>query len=45
MATFRIAVLAGDGIGQEVTPEAVRVLRAVARGAGATFDFEDFDRG
>ena len=41
MATFRIAVLAGDGIGQEVTPEAVRVLRAVARGAGATFDFEE----
>ena len=27
----RIAVLAGDGIGTEVTAEAVRVLRAVAR--------------
>jgi 3-isopropylmalate dehydrogenase len=41
MATFKIAVLAGDGIGQEVTPEAVRVLRAVGRGAGVAFEFEE----
>src|SRR5438309_7614927 len=40
MATYRIAVLAGDGIGQEVTPEAVRVLEAVAKGAGVAFEFE-----
>ena len=39
MATYTIAVLPGDGIGQEVTPEAVRVLRAVGRRAGATFEF------
>jgi 3-isopropylmalate dehydrogenase len=41
MATYRIAVLPGDGIGLEVTPEAVRVLRAVGKGAGVTFEFEE----
>src|SRR5258708_35634765 len=40
MATYRIAVLPGDGIGQEVTPEAVRVLETVGKGTGATFEFE-----
>src|SRR4030095_12409916 len=40
MATYRIAVLPGDGIGQEVIPEAIRVLEAVAKGTGATFEFE-----
>jgi 3-isopropylmalate dehydrogenase len=40
MATYRIAVLPGDGIGQEVTEQAVRVLRAVEKLAGATFEFE-----
>ena len=41
MATYRIAVLPGDGVGQEVIPEAVKVLGAVARGAGVvTFEFE-----
>ena len=41
MATYTIAVLPGDGIGQEVTPEAVRVLRAVGKRVGATFEFEE----
>ncbi|MBI4272072.1 MAG: 3-isopropylmalate dehydrogenase [Candidatus Rokubacteria bacterium] len=41
MATYRIAVLPGDGIGQEVTPEAVRVLEAVGKGAGVSFEFEE----
>jgi 3-isopropylmalate dehydrogenase len=41
MATHRIAVLPGDGIGQEVTAEAVRVLRAVAKTSGAAFEFEE----
>ena len=41
MATYHIAVLPGDGIGQEVTPEAVRVLRAVGKGAGVSFEFEE----
>jgi 3-isopropylmalate dehydrogenase len=40
MASFNIAVLSGDGIGPEVTAEAVRVLRAVATGSGARFEFE-----
>jgi len=39
MATYTIAVLPGDGIGQEVTPEAVRVLQTVGRRAGASFEF------
>ena len=41
MATHRIAVLAGDGIGQEVTAEAVKVLKAVAKDAGVSLEFED----
>jgi 3-isopropylmalate dehydrogenase len=40
MATFRIAVLPGDGVGQEVIPEAVRVLQAVGKGVGVHFEFE-----
>jgi 3-isopropylmalate dehydrogenase len=40
MTTYRIAVLPGDGIGQEVTPQAVRVLEVVAKGAGIAFEFE-----
>ena len=40
MATYRIAVLAGDGVGQEVIPEAVRVLQAVAKGTGISLEFE-----
>ncbi len=35
----QIAVLGGDGIGPEVTDEAVRVLRAVARRYGHEFEF------
>jgi len=37
---LKIAVLAGDGIGPEVTAEAVRVLEAVADRHGHTFEFE-----
>jgi 3-isopropylmalate dehydrogenase len=40
VATFKIAVLPGDGIGPEVIAEAVRVLRAVAGRSGASFEFE-----
>jgi len=40
MTTYRIAVLPGDGIGQEVTEQAVRVLRAVGKISGAAFEFE-----
>jgi 3-isopropylmalate dehydrogenase len=38
--THKIAVLAGDGIGQEVTPQAQKVLQTVAKATGASFEFE-----
>jgi 3-isopropylmalate dehydrogenase len=41
MATHRIAVLPGDGIGAEVTREAVRVVDVVAKGAGLALDLEE----
>lgn len=40
MTTVRIAVLPGDGIGQEVMPEAIRVLETVGRSASIKFEFE-----
>ncbi|MDA8344732.1 MAG: tartrate dehydrogenase [Thermaerobacter sp.] len=44
--TYRIAVIPGDGIGQEVTAEALRVLREVAAlDRGITFEFEEFPWG
>jgi 3-isopropylmalate dehydrogenase len=41
MATYRIAVLPGDGIGQEVTPQAVRVLKSIGKATGHGFEFEE----
>jgi 3-isopropylmalate dehydrogenase len=41
MATHRIAVIGGDGIGPEVTAEALKVLRA----AGVAIDATEFDLG
>ena len=40
MVSATIAVLAGDGIGAEVTGEAVRALGAVGRKFGHSFEFE-----
>ena len=40
MTTYRIAVMPGDGIGQEVTPEAQKVLQVVGKATGASFEFE-----
>ena len=40
MTTHKIAVLPGDGIGQEVTPEAQRILQIVGKATGASFEFE-----
>ncbi|HVI96939.1 MAG TPA: isocitrate/isopropylmalate family dehydrogenase [Anaeromyxobacter sp.] len=37
----KIVVLPGDGIGPEVTAQAVRVLEAVARKGGHAFEFEE----
>ena len=38
--SFRIAVIPGDGIGKEVTAEAVKVIEAVGQKFGRTFDLE-----
>ena len=38
---LKIAVLAGDGIGSEVTTEAVRILRAVAEAQAYDFQFTE----
>lgn len=40
-----IAVIPGDGIGAEVTREAVKVLRHVARQSGFTLRFHEWDLG
>jgi 3-isopropylmalate dehydrogenase len=40
MTTHKIAVLSGDGVGKEVTPEACKVLEVVAKAGGASFEFE-----
>ena len=41
MSPFKIAVLAGDGIGPEVMAEALRVLAAVAEKFALRFDFTE----
>jgi tartrate dehydrogenase/decarboxylase / D-malate dehydrogenase len=41
--TFRIAVLAGDGIGKEVMPEGLKVLQAAADRFGLSLAFEHHD--
>ena len=43
MATHRIAVLAGDGIGKEVMPEGLRVLEAAARKFRLDLAFTSYD--
>src|SRR6202158_1980049 len=44
-AAARIAVIPGDGIGKEVTPEAVKVLRAVAAAGKRPVAFVEFGWG
>ncbi|HET8729216.1 MAG TPA: tartrate dehydrogenase [Alphaproteobacteria bacterium] len=43
MAKYQIAVIPGDGIGQEVVPEGIRVLDAAGRRFGIEFSWENFD--
>jgi tartrate dehydrogenase/decarboxylase/D-malate dehydrogenase len=47
MKTYRIATIAGDGIGKEVVPAGREVLQAVAAASGGAFgfEFEDFGWG
>jgi len=40
---FKIAVLAGDGIGKEVMPEGIRVLDAASRKFGIDLQLDHFD--
>jgi 3-isopropylmalate dehydrogenase len=44
-ASARIAVIAGDGIGKEVTPESIKAIRAVAASARRPIEFVEFDWG
>ena len=41
----RIAVIPGDGIGEEVTPEALKVLKSITAAAGRSMEFVEFDWG
>ncbi len=43
MSTHRIAIIAGDGIGQEVMPEGLRALDAAARRFGIALEVDEFD--
>jgi tartrate dehydrogenase/decarboxylase/D-malate dehydrogenase len=45
MKTYRIAVIAGDGIGKEVVPEGQRVLERAASRYGFALDWREFDWG
>src|ERR1700728_1820999 len=40
----RIAVIPGDGVGKEVIPEAVKILKAIAKG-GRQLSLTEFDWG
>src|SRR6266478_3573859 len=43
MATYRVAVIPGDGIGKEVVPEGLRVLEAAGRRFDIAFDWDPLD--
>jgi tartrate dehydrogenase/decarboxylase/D-malate dehydrogenase len=45
MKSFTIAVIPGDGVGQEVVPAALRVLETIAARHNAAFEYEHFDWG
>ena len=43
MPSYRIAVIAGDGIGREVVPEGIRALEKVASRFSLDFTFDELD--
>ena len=43
MASYKIALIPGDGIGKEVLPEAVSVLEKVGGKFGISFEWQNFD--
>ncbi|MCB0010231.1 MAG: NAD-dependent isocitrate dehydrogenase, partial [Anaerolineales bacterium] len=42
MASYKIAVIPGDGIGREVIPEGIKVLEAVGRQMDIQFQWDEF---
>ena len=42
-SNYHIAVIPGDGIGNEVVPEGLKVLDAIAPQFGISFDYSNFD--
>ena len=45
MSSYRIAVIPGDGVGNEVASEAGKILRAAAEKHGFRVETENFDWG
>ena len=45
MSNYSIAVIPGDGIGQEVTREGLKVLETISKPLGLSFKFTEFDLG
>ncbi|HVW83741.1 MAG TPA: tartrate dehydrogenase [Bryobacteraceae bacterium] len=45
MQTHRIAVIAGDGVGQEIIPEAKRLLSRLEQKYGFRLEYSDYDWG
>lgn len=43
--TIKLAVIPGDGIGKEVVPEGLKVLRAALQGSGTVLETTTFDLG
>src|SRR5260370_1136180 len=41
--SYRVAVIAGDGIGREVVPEGIAVMEAAARRYGFALEWREFD--
>ena len=41
--SYRVAVIAGDGIGREVVPEGIAVMEKAARRYGFTLEWREFD--
>ncbi len=42
---YRIAIIPGDGVGPEVSQEAVKVVKEAVKGSDISFDLEWFDWG
>ena len=43
MKNYKIASIAGDGIGKEVIPESIKILKETARKHQFNIQFDEFD--